>query len=93
MEDKEHILDSPGLPSLPEVQIPSSVGQQLVKLPFSSSSTFTAYHQQRWWNSDRGGCGGYGVGGDDHLSGQRERGGGGGRGGWGCAGKTPNLED
>ena len=49
-EDKE---DPPGLPSLPEVQMPSSVGQQLVKLPFSSSSTFTACHKttllELWW--------------------------------------------
>ena len=34
---------APGLPSLPEVQMPSSVGQQLVKLPFSSSSAFKAW--------------------------------------------------
>ena len=34
---------APGLPSLPEVQMPSSVGQQLVKLPFSSSSAFKAF--------------------------------------------------
>merc|ERR1719295_1452397 len=33
---------APGRPSLPEVQMPSSVGQQLVKLPFSSSSAFKA---------------------------------------------------